>query len=119
MTYRLELAEHFNSRVPVGTPVRYWSVRGKPLDYWDTVTRSEAWRLGDGTPVVLLEGLIGGVHIEDVRVLPAQVSERLREATRRVPFDEIADRLRGGDARTAWLRTTLYELREAAEETKG
>lgn len=52
MTYRLELAEHFNRRVPVGTPVRYWSVRG----------------------------ITGGVHISHVRVLPAQVSERLREA---------------------------------------
>lgn len=118
MTYRLELSEDFNRRVPVGTPVRYWPMRGEPSDYVDTVTRSEAWHCGDGTPVVKIEGQHSGVAIDHVRVLPAQVSERLREALRRVPIDEIADRLRGDDARTAWLRTMLYELREAAEGTE-
>lgn len=44
--------------------------------------------------------------------------ERLRETVRRVPIDEIADRLSGTDTRTAYLRTTLYELREATEETE-
>ncbi|NIR30240.1 MAG: hypothetical protein GWN84_13205 [Gammaproteobacteria bacterium] len=80
MTYRLELAEDFNARVPVGTPVRYWPVRGWG-HFFDTVTRSAAWALGDGEPVVEVEGVAGGVSIEYVRVLPAQCHARgLEEA---------------------------------------
>lgn len=44
--------------------------------------------------------------------------DRLREAIRRVPVDEIADRLSALDETNAWRRTTLYELREAAEEKR-
>lgn len=36
----------------------------------DTTTRSEAWALGDGSVVVLVEGKSGGVHLSHVEVLP-------------------------------------------------
>lgn len=36
----------------------------------DTTTRSEAWMLGDGSVVVLIEGKAGGVHLSHVEVLP-------------------------------------------------
>lgn len=35
----------------------------------DTTTRSEAWALGDGSVVVLIEGKAGGVHLSHVEVL--------------------------------------------------
>lgn len=62
-------AEDFNLKYPVGTPVRYWPVLPPDPDIppIETVTRSEAWNLGHGEPVVKIEGRTGGVavaHIE-------------------------------------------------------
>ncbi len=50
---------------PAGTPVL---VRGDYGGEDPSVTRSAAWALGDGTPVVLVEGRSGGVHLARVRV---------------------------------------------------
>ena len=36
----------------------------------DTTTRSEAWTLGDGSVVVLVDGKSGGVHLSHIEVLP-------------------------------------------------
>ena len=63
--------ESWNAAYPVGTRVRYWPVyppQGIPPV--DTTTRSEAWMLGDGSVVVLVEGKSGGVHLSHVEVLP-------------------------------------------------
>ena len=62
-------ADELNERHPVGTPVRYWPVLPEGPDYppRDTRTRTPAWQLGDGRPVVSVEGQAGGValsHIE-------------------------------------------------------
>ena len=65
-------AETWNAAHPVGTVVRYWPVY-PPLDGIppvDTVTRSEAWALGDGSVVVLIEGKSDGVILSHVEVLP-------------------------------------------------
>ena len=43
-----ETVESFNEKYPIGTPVRYWPVKGFD-DHLDTVTRSEAWALGHGS----------------------------------------------------------------------
>jgi hypothetical protein len=66
-------AERWNTAYPPGTRVRYWLVL-PPLGVGDdepidTVTRSEAWVLGSGTPVVLVEGRTGGVHLSHLAVL--------------------------------------------------
>ena len=64
--------ETWNAAYPVGTVVRYWPIY-PPLDGIppvDTVTRSEAWALGDGSVVVLIDGKSGGVHLSHVEVLP-------------------------------------------------
>lgn len=45
-------AERFNAECPVGTAVRYYPVAGRS-DYTETKTRSEAWNLGSGEPVVM------------------------------------------------------------------
>lgn len=60
-------AAEFNARVPVGTPVLYWPVAGKPESV-RALTRSEAWDLPAAYPVVKLTGKAGGVLIDHVRV---------------------------------------------------
>jgi hypothetical protein len=49
-------AEAFNQQHEVGTAFRYYPVAGC-ADFTETRTRSEAWTLGGGEPVVLIEGL--------------------------------------------------------------
>lgn len=36
----------------------------------EQVPRSEAWALGDGSVVVLIEGRSGGVYLSHIEVLP-------------------------------------------------
>ncbi len=63
-------AESWNATYPVGTVVRYWPiyppVAGVPPV--DTKTRSEAWTLGDGSVVVLVDGKTGGVYLSNIEV---------------------------------------------------
>lgn len=63
-------AVSWNAAYPVGTAVRYWPfyppVEGVPP--LDTTTRSEAWTLGDGSVVVLVEGKSGGVCLSHIEV---------------------------------------------------
>ena len=51
----------FNNRFPVGSPVVYQYEDGGILK---TVTRSPAWALHCGIPVVSIDGKSGGVHID-------------------------------------------------------
>jgi len=60
----------WNQRHPVGTPVRYYPIMGEP-EHVDTVTRSEAWELGHGQPVVKISGRTGGVCLQHIEVLAA------------------------------------------------
>ena len=58
----------WNEHVPEGTEVLYWPIWPKDsiLREWEarrTKTRSCAWALGDGRPIVLVEGQSGGVAI--------------------------------------------------------
>lgn len=62
-------SEQWNEKVPVGTKVRYWPIKGDKA-YRDSVTRSEAWDLGHGQPVVKIEGQAGGVALNHLCVLP-------------------------------------------------
>jgi len=60
-------AEEWNASCPVGTPVAYRSWHGAaPVS---TRTRSEAWELGSGDAVVLVEGKSGGVALFALEVL--------------------------------------------------
>lgn len=73
MAYRngARTAESWNAEHPVGTAVRYYPIyppiEGVPPV--ETRTRSEAWVLGDGTVVVLVEGKSGGVHLSHIEVI--------------------------------------------------
>lgn len=67
----VNVADLFNHRYPVGTPVHaYPGTRDdKPLE---TRTRTEAWLLGDGTPVVSVEGYAGGIALSHIDVVRAE-----------------------------------------------
>jgi hypothetical protein len=60
-------AEKFNAKHPVGTPCRYFPIKGEP-DFVETKTRSEAWELGHGAVVVAVEGRTGGVLIDHLEM---------------------------------------------------
>lgn len=75
-------ADQFNSKFPVGTPVIAYPLtrpEDKRPDYFErleTVTRTKAWTLGHGVPVVSVEGYAGGIaltHI-DPRPTPAEAA---------------------------------------------
>lgn len=54
-------AAAWNARFPVGTPVVYSPTLDCPdKEKWGSLTRSEAWELGHGEPVVMIEGKSGG-----------------------------------------------------------
>lgn len=58
----------WNRRYPSGTPVRYFPVRGQS-EHFDTQTRSDAWELASGHPVVLIEGRTGGIALSNLEPL--------------------------------------------------
>lgn len=58
----------WNTRFPPGTLVRYWPVWGF-ANHVTAATASPAWDLPDGTAVVRVEGVAGGVPL--AHVVPA------------------------------------------------
>jgi hypothetical protein len=69
-------SDQWNESHPVGTRVRYWPVLNDDGSFarafppTETITRSEAWDLGSGHPVVLIKGRTGGFHLGHLEVLP-------------------------------------------------
>ena len=66
-------ADEFNARYPVGTPVMAYPLTrpGENQHFFkelDTVTRTPAWILGHGEPVVSVEGYAGGICLSHVDV---------------------------------------------------
>lgn len=57
-------ADQWNERHPIGTPVIVTRDLGEEQR---TVTRSSAWTLGSGHPVVMVVGISGGYSLERVR----------------------------------------------------
>jgi hypothetical protein len=64
----IDRAAEFNAAHPVGTPVRYWPElrQGEGIV---SVTRTPAWLMGHGEPVVSVEGYTGGIYLTHVAVL--------------------------------------------------
>jgi hypothetical protein len=56
--------DDWNAKNPVGTPV---TVRKDDGTIVHSITRSEAWLLGDHTPVVMVDGISGGYLLERVK----------------------------------------------------
>jgi hypothetical protein len=78
-------AAEWNAKYPVGTSVAYFPVKGR-MEHTDTKTRSEAWELGGGQAVVLVDDRAGGVAISHLLVN----EKEKRNAT----FAEIPEHLR-------------------------
>ena len=92
-------ADAFNARYPIGTPVvAYPGIRPEhpvavahrkrvedgrtfgtndPCKRLDTVTRTPAWILGHGDPVVSVEGYAGGICLTHIDVQPAPTAEEI------------------------------------------
>jgi hypothetical protein len=60
-------AAEWNAKYPVGMSVAYFPVKGR-MEHTDTKTRSEAWELGGGQAVVLVDDRAGGVAISHLLV---------------------------------------------------
>jgi len=61
-------AEQWNERYPVGTDVIYYPIAGRKYPYVIAKTRSKAWELGSGHPVVKIEGKPGGVSLRHIEI---------------------------------------------------
>jgi hypothetical protein len=61
-------AKEWNEKHPVGTRVRYHPIIGKDEGTIESATRSVAWCLYCGTPVVSIVGKTGGVALEALDV---------------------------------------------------
>jgi hypothetical protein len=63
-------AEKWNAVHPIGTPVLFWP--GSRDDHGrQSVTRTPAWVLASGAPVVMVEGYTGGIaltHVDPIEV---------------------------------------------------
>ncbi|MFD9070588.1 hypothetical protein [Streptomyces lasiicapitis] len=67
-------ADEFNALYPVGTPVIAYPLtrpEGKAPEFFErleTTTRTPAWNLGHGVPVVSVEGYPGGIALSHIDV---------------------------------------------------
>jgi hypothetical protein len=74
-------AWEWNERYPVGTIVRFRDASNDQISR----TRSEAWELGGGVPVVAIEGRSGGVGVSFLTALdPASLDGCLRISLERL-----------------------------------
>lgn len=94
-------AAQFNARYHVGSSFAYHSVKGNPEAARSTMTRSEAWELGHGATVVMVNGVSGGVDI--THLIPVAVTSR----------DDHADVLQ---ALMAWHKEKVAELNLVIKE---
>lgn len=59
------IVDRWNENCPESTSVIVTKDHGEPFE---TVTRSEAWLLGNNTPVVMVKGISGGYLLSRVQV---------------------------------------------------
>lgn len=61
-------ATQWNAAHPIGTPVLAWpgTLDSEPMH---TRTRTPAWELGSGYPVVSVDGYAGGIHLTHIEPL--------------------------------------------------
>jgi len=57
------LVATFNQLCPVGTPVTYYPIAGRKQPAREAETRSKAWVLPNGEPLVSIDGVAGGVSL--------------------------------------------------------
>jgi len=118
-------AEQFNEKYPVGTKVLYWPWVREGEDGIPSETRSEAWALGNGDPVVKVNGKSGGILLTHVEVLPQPPAEGVSTSVARArrersidPFDIVLriEELEGRQAQTDEALCALRNRPVAASE---
>jgi hypothetical protein len=62
-------AEEFNEQYGIGTSVNYHPVIGE-VEHQKTRTRSEAWSLWSGEPVIKVNGIVGCVSLHAISIDP-------------------------------------------------
>lgn len=65
--YKISALE-WNEKHPVGTKVKYHPIIDEP-EFIESATRSEAWELGHGAPIVKIVGRAGGVSLDALDVV--------------------------------------------------
>lgn len=85
-------ADEFNARYPLGSlVVAYPGFRPEaapsPVKRLITRTRSTAWSLGNGEPVVMVDGHAGGIALGHVDPIPAWSNSPAANAARNVPHN--------------------------------
>jgi hypothetical protein len=61
--------DEWNSLYPVGTPVTRYKLVNPCAEPEQTETRSEAWLMHGGIPMVMVDGIAGGVLLQSVKPL--------------------------------------------------
>lgn len=82
--------ERWNASVVVGAPCHWWTLMDRSGEKRTSATRSKAWVLGD-QPVVMVEGLAGGLHLDCVEPLPVVITAPSTEAVGEVRRDPRYD----------------------------
>jgi len=75
-------ADSWNARYPAGTVVLYFPIEGEK-EHVLTQTRSRAWELGNGEPVVKIKGRAGGVALSHLLIADDVPDERGEEVLER------------------------------------
>lgn len=63
VNWPLESAADWNAQYPLGAPVKYWPVMSPECPVMLSYTRSSAWTLTNGEPLVSIFGVSGGVSL--------------------------------------------------------
>jgi hypothetical protein len=79
-------AAEFNARYPVGTPVVAYPMT-RDDEALVTTTRTPAWELGHGAPVVSVDGYAGGICLTHVDVRPVTCGWNPVQATTDCDWD--------------------------------
>lgn len=65
-TELMQQVADWNATYPIGTPVIRYKLINPLREPQDSKTRSEAWMMGGHSPMVIVEGVAGGVILESV-----------------------------------------------------
>lgn len=60
--------EEAKAKFPIGTKVKYYSLRGES-NHINTVIRSDPWALGWGGIIIKVEGVNGGVSVKHLELI--------------------------------------------------
>jgi NTP pyrophosphatase (non-canonical NTP hydrolase) len=112
----LPILKDWNNRYPAGTPVTYTLDDGRMVE---TTTRSEAWRLADGSAVILVDGQSGAVAFERVDLREVAKDETERDIERlRSELHSARPRIEMLEAQVKGAKESVGSIRAAFRTSK-